>query len=260
MAVTQVEGAHLSALVLRVDVPDAGVLVPFTAPPSPTFASACCVSWEPLLSMTEVSPAKATCGLSMAVGDLDRDGRIDHARMFAQPSFVTSCEIGTSRLEVAFGSGASISELLPACRTFLCSILGTADLDHDRRDELVVVVGPGAAVAFASVFLIDPSGAIQLTVAAPGDQIWVEPGPAMFGGPHDSGAQSGFSCSSTGPERSRAVEVRFAVHLGEGRMRIHRTTLVLLETEFEVVDAYEEIVQRDGPPPRIPLADLAGCH
>jgi TolB protein len=261
IAVTQIEGDHMSALILRVDRLDAGVLVPFTAPPSPVFASACCVSWEPLPSAGGVSLETVLCGLSTGVGDLDGDGRIDRARMFAETSGgPATCRIGTTRLEVRFGSGSVLEEELSPCRSYLCAILGSTDLDRDGRDELVVDVGPGAAAAFASLFLVDPAGATQLTVASPGDGRWVEPGPATFGGPHDSGAQSGFGCSPIGPEGSRAVEVRFAVHLGDGRMRVHRTTLILLDTEFEVVDTHDEIVERVGLPPQIPLADLQGCR
>jgi hypothetical protein len=115
-----------------------------------------------------------------------------------------------------------------------CAIEGSSDFDGDGRSELVVSLGPGAAINYWGAYRVAADGVRPLGFADPvyGD---LDPPYAIFGGSHDSGAESGLACRT---RRSGARVVLSWVATsprGNGRWREETTAYRLRGDVFEAV-------------------------
>ena len=110
--------------------------------------------------------ADSRCGLSVARGDFDGDGRQDVASVYAAISPGRSCDLehasGRFVLRVKLGTGAMTDLLLgkldantqPPCLE-LCVALDAPDVDRDGRSEVAVELGRGASEAWFALIRLE---------------------------------------------------------------------------------------------------------
>lgn len=211
------------------------------------------IAFGPSGSTTPSPPEQVTegrCVRSTTTGDFDGDGAPDRATLYDVPPAGRTCHqdlSGHLRLGVRFGSGGRFDVPFTYCGGGACDTVFTAvDLDANGRSELVVEVGPGAAVDSIEFFRVLADGIRPLQIAPPGDPGYVEPGPAIFGGGFDSGQQSPVACE-VGPDGTRRLVSIHAAPTGDlntAPWHVHRTVLVLHGDTFTVVAHSDSTVTR----------------
>jgi hypothetical protein len=191
------------------------------------------------------------CMQATTSGDFDGDGTVDEAKLVAVVPADASCgrnrdvwaQMESQRIDVAFGSGQTLHQVLADCQPCLTGseVFAAADLDGDGRDELAIDVGPGAATDYVEFYRLDPGGIRPLIVSAPGDPPYLEPGPAIFGGGFDSGQWSSIECRVTPAGTHELVSVHAQNLTGPitGPWRVHTTTMAL-EGDRLVVTSTDE--------------------
>ena len=214
----------------------------------------CCFAWQPLPRATSprVTPAprpsaSATltagrCVHVTATGDFDGDGTPDTATLVDVLPTGQTCHQDLShhlRIRVTFGSGGSFDRPFTYCTGGACDAVFTAtDLAGNGRSELAVEVGPGAPIDFVEFFRVGRHGLSPLRIAAAGAaKAGLKPGPAVFGGSFDSGAQSPIACTIR-PDGSRVLTFTQAQPLSgriTGPWRVHRTELQLRGGSLHVI-------------------------
>jgi hypothetical protein len=183
----------------------------------------------------EATPSASRCVLARAPGDFDGDGTKDVALLETLGQSCADQVAKRPTIRIEFGDGASWQSQFKQCQGGSCnSVFAAADLDSDGRSELVAEVGPGSAVDFVEFFRVARRNLQPLTIAPPGrPDLGISPGPAIFGGGFDSGAQNPTSCLVT-PSGMRWLIAIEAELRGVG-WRVHRTQLRLMGDAFHVV-------------------------
>jgi Tol biopolymer transport system component len=210
----------------------------------PKSSDVCCMAWQPLPATrsTRVTPSPrpstaltvGRCVHATATGDFDGDGTPDVATLVDVLPVGQTCRQNLAhhlRIRVTFGSGGGFDRPFTYCTGGACDAVFTAtDLAGNGRSELAVEVGPGAAIDFVEFFYVGPHGLSPLRIAAAGAaKAGLKPGPAVFGGSFDSGAQSPIACTIR-PGGSRVLISTQAQSLSSritGPWRVQRTELQL---------------------------------
>lgn len=202
-----------------------------------------------------------------AAGDFLGNGRIDTATLFYAVSPGGRCGTGPAppgsfHLRVAFGSGGGFVQRFDYCSGLGdcgATVFAAADIRGDGRSELVVEVGPGAAVDFLEVFAVNRDAVRPLRIAPPAaPRYGVRPGSAKFGGGFDSGSQSPVACRVE-PDGNRFLVARQAFLVGariSGAWRVHSVFLRLRGNAFHVASVTGATVRG------FPIGDLRfanGC-
>lgn len=168
---------------------------------------------------------------SSARADFDGDGDLDSVTLRA-----TQCAGGepgcTFRIRVAM-TGVGVRLFPFQCRSSNCTIEAPSDFDGDGRSELVVSLGPGAAINYWGAYRVSAAGVESLGFADPAYRD-LDPPYAIFGGSHDSGAESGFVCRTRG-SGARAVLSWEARRLRDDRWREEMTAFRLVGDVFVTV-------------------------
>ncbi len=192
------------------------------------------------------------CVQATTSGDFDGDGTIDEARLVALVPADVSCsrdgdvwgQMESQHIEVTFGSGQTLDQVLADCQPCLTGslVFAATDLDGDGREELAIDVGPGAATDYVEFYRVDPSGISPLVVSTPGDPPYVEPGPAILGGGFDSGLWSPIQCTVAADGSRELVSVHAENLTGPitGPWRVHTTTMIL-DGDRLVVTSTDEV-------------------
>lgn len=177
-------------------------------------------------------------------GDFDGDGLPDRAELFDEVPREETCHQDDSpylRIEVRFGSGDRFAAPFKYCSGGTCGgVFTSTDLDADGHDELVIDVGPGAAIAFVEFFRVDPDGIHPLMIQGPADPPFVKPGAAVLGGGFDSLSQSPVQCRVDSDGRPLLVSIHAEARGSPSDpWRVHRTTMVLHGDQLVVVSTSE---------------------
>ena len=118
---------------------------------------------EETQNATDQTAAASRCGLSLARGNFDGDGRRDVASVYAAISPGTPCDFDhvsgrfTLRLQLATGAtsdlqlGTLSGNTQRPC-TELCVAIAAPDVDQDGRSEVAVELGQGASEAWFALF------------------------------------------------------------------------------------------------------------
>jgi hypothetical protein len=204
-------------------------------------------------SSSSAGAAQGRCVKVGAQGDFDDDGTPDTVRLYDEVAQGQTCHQDMSHLlhlSAQFGSGGGFDIPFSYCQGGACSrVLQAVDLDGDGRSELVIEVGPGAAIDSVELFRVSADGIIPLRVAPPGDPGFVEPGPAILGGSFDSGGMSPVSCRSQPDGTTQIVSVHAAAtgDLNTAPWDVHRTVLALQGDTFGVVGSSDQTVEHFQP-------------
>lgn len=197
------------------------------------------------------SPPRTACLTSEATGDLDGDGLADLATLLVPAPVGANCSaVGTApsfELDVSFGSGTYISQPFPDCESAACHLVGASDLDGDGISELVVNVGPGAAVSYDQIYRVSGAGVRPIGLAAPGDPAGrLEPGSAIrLGGDHSAVFESGFECEIQEDGSRTLIAWQAERDDAVSPWRVHFTTLELQGDVFVVVDTHDRAAVTD---------------
>jgi len=232
-----------------------GLWIAFSAPrrsmpsagPTPSEGPGATASPSPAAS---ASPAVGvTCSESSADGDFDGDGAVDRVTLGQIVPPGDRCP-GTDRdseLTLDLGSGERRSAPF-GDRQGPCRLLAASDLDGDGASELLVGVGPGAAVSYTRVYRLQDDAFVPVELAPPGDpRGGLEAGPIMLGGPRDATLQGGFYCEEGG-DGTRVV-VAWRAEWSGGAWNVHLTDLELEGGAFVVVDSADRVIaDGDGLP------------
>jgi len=192
------------------------------------------------------SPGAPGCVLARTTGDFDGDGAADVATLVAPVAPGQSCAHvlapPRAHLRVSFGSGRTLDQLLrcgdrPCFGGSVGEPFTATDLDRDRRSELAVGVGPGAAIDFVEFFRVTKRAIRPLRIASERTaRAQLRPGPAVLGGGFDSGQTSPVACLVR-PDGTPVLVSVHATPIGSfnGPWRVHRAELALRGNVLHVV-------------------------
>lgn len=186
------------------------------------------------------------CVHAEASGDFDGDGLPDRAELFDEVPRRETCHQDVSpylRIEVRLASGEGFEAPFRYCGGGTCDgVFTSTDLDADGRDELVIDVGPGAAIAFVEFFRVGSDGIFPLVIQGPADPPFVKPGAAVLGGGFDSLSQSPVECRVGSDGRPALVSIHAEARGNPSTelWRVHRTTMVLQGDQLVVISTSEE--------------------
>jgi hypothetical protein len=185
----------------------------------------------------EPAPNAPECVLARTSGDFDGDGAKDVALL---ETFDQRCADKVAKrptIHIEFGDGTIWQRQFKQCQGGSCNeVFAATDLDGDGRSELVTEVGPGSALDFVELFRVARHGLQPLTIAPPGrPQLGISPGPAIFGGGFDSGAQNPITCLVT--TRGMRWLIAIAAEFRGDAWRVHRTQLQLIRDDLHVVSS-----------------------
>lgn len=171
--------------------------------------------------------------------DFDGDGRRDAVRLFARcDGAQRPC---SSHVRVRM-RGEGVHRFPFEDCSGQCAVEGASDFDGDGRRELVVNVGPGAAITLWRAYRVDTTGLVPLVFNDPAYGS-LDPPYAVFGGSHDAIAESGFACR-TRRAGQRVVVAWQASRNGAAANDPWRAEITVFRLDGEVFQAIGSRVRR----------------